>query len=85
MSNSWYENEDHRKLSIESEDQGALAVGIRKISKKRSRILSVDNGSPFGSVASNLNRTSQGPLEVCVWLAVLFKKVRPRFLQSNEW
>ena len=64
MSNSWYENEDHRKLSIESEDQGALALGIRKISKKRSRILSVDNGSPFGSVASNLNRTSQGPLEV---------------------
>ena len=41
---------------MESEDQGALPLGLRKLSKKRSRM---GSDSHFGSLGSNLNQISQ--------------------------
>ena len=87
VSHSWYENEDpnSRRFSIESEDHGAgaLSIGLRKMSKKKnSRMSNVE--SPFGSLASNLNKiSSQGPLEVNKMFLTddYFSDVNPRSMR----
>ena len=62
VSHAWHENEDpnSRRFSVESEDQGALPLGLRKLSKKRSRM---GSDSHFGSLGSNLNQISQVVLQ----------------------
>ena len=82
MSHAWHENEEpnSRRFSVESEDQGALPLGLRKLSKKRSRM---GSDSHFGSFGSNLNQISQGPLEVNKMFLTddYFSDVNPRSMR----
>ena len=65
---------------MESEDQGALPLGLRKLSKRRSRM---GSDSHFGSIGSNLNQISQGPLEVNKMFLTddYFSDVNPRSMR----
>ena len=65
---------------MESEEQSALSLGLRKVSKKRSR---VGSESEFGSLASNLNKITQGPLEVNKMFLTddYFSDVNPRSMR----
>ena len=82
VSHAWHENEEpnSRRFSVESEDQGALPLGLRKLSKKRSRM---GSDSHFGSFGSNLNQISQGPLEVNKMFLTddYFSDVNPRSMR----
>ena len=82
MSHAWHENEEpnSRRFSVESEDQGALPLGLRKLSKRRSRM---GSDSHFGSIGSNLNQISQGPLEVNKMFLTddYFSDVNPRSMR----
>ena len=80
MTHAWHENEDTRRYSVESEDH-ALSLGLRKLSKKSSRIRSE---SHFGSLGSNLNQLgAQGPLEVNKMFLTddYFSDVNPRSMR----
>ena len=81
VSHSWYENEDPssvRKFSFESDDQNALG-GLRRMKKKKV----TGSESLANSLASNLNKISQGPLEVNKMFLTddYFSDVNPRSMR----
>ena len=78
VSHSWYENEDPssvRKFSFESDDQN----GPRRLKKKKM----TGSESLANSLASNLNKISQGPLEVNKMFLTddYFSDVNPRSMR----
>ena len=83
MSHSWYENEEPasvRKFSFESDDQG----GLRRSKKKKM----IGTESLANSLASNLNKISQGPLEVNKMFLTddYFSDVNPRSMRyEGSW
>merc|ERR1719186_798329 len=82
MSHSWYENEEppSRKFSIESEEPGGLSRGPSKLKKKK-KLSSCD--STANSISSNLNKITQGPLELNKMFLTddYFSDVNPRSMR----
>ena len=81
MSHSWYENEEPasvRKFSVESDDQNGPG-GLRRMKKKKM----TGSESLANSLASNLNKISQGPLEVNKMFLTddYFSDVNPRSMR----
>ena len=81
VSHSWFENEDSsRKFSIDSEDPAGLSRGPSKIKKKK-KLSSCD--SVANSISSNLNKITQGPLELNKMFLTddYFSDVNPRSMR----
>jgi len=82
MSHSWFESEDapSRKFSTESEDHGGLSRGPSKMKKKK-KLSSCD--SVANSISSNLNKITQGPLELNKMFLTddYFSDVNPRSMR----
>eukprot|EP00092_Neocalanus_flemingeri_P001634 GFUD01001744.1.p1 GENE.GFUD01001744.1~~GFUD01001744.1.p1 ORF type:complete len:1748 (+),score=397.63 GFUD01001744.1:305-5548(+) len=83
MSHSWYENEEapSRKVSMESEDPGNLSRGPSKMKKKKKQLSGCESAA--NSISSNLNKITQGPLELNKMFLTddYFSDVNPRSMR----
>ena len=82
VSHSWLENEEgpSRKFSVESEEPGGLSRGPSKMKRKK-KLSSCESAQ--NSIASNLNKITQGPLELNKMFLTddYFSDVNPRSMR----